>query len=82
MIRTNKEELSNDADSVIALNMMFQFLFQELKDTQSIRRYIIRKLSIEFKELLTTKGAGKVIERITVAPNYYPSTLFATKPTF
>lgn len=65
MLKKDKEELSSDADSVIALNMMFQFLFQELKDTQSIRRYIIRKLSVEFKELLTTKGAGKFVERIT-----------------
>lgn len=65
MLKKHKEELSADADSVIALNMMFQFLFQELKDTQSIRRYIIRKLSVEFKELLTTKGAGKIVERIT-----------------
>ena len=58
MLKKNKEELSNDTESMIALNLMLQFLFQELKDTKSIRRYIIRKLSVEFKELLTTKGAG------------------------
>lgn len=66
MLKTNKEELSNDTESMIALNLMLQFLFQELKDTKSIRRYIIRKLSVEFKELLTTKGAGKIVERLTV----------------
>ncbi len=66
ILKTNKEELSNDAESILALNMLLQFLFQELKDTKSIRRYIIRKLSIEFKELLTTKGAGKIVERLTV----------------
>jgi hypothetical protein len=66
MLKKNKEELSNDTESMIALNLMLQFLFQELKDTKSIRRYIIRKLSVEFKELLTTKGAGKIVERLTV----------------
>ena len=49
-----------------ALNMIFQFLFQELKDTKAVRRYIIRKMSAEFKELLTTKAAGKIVQRITV----------------
>lgn len=71
MVRTHKEELNNDAESIVALNLMFQFLFQELKDTKSIRRYIIRKLSIEFRELLTTKGAGKIVERLTVRLNVF-----------
>lgn len=71
MIKVHKEELSSDADSMIALNVMLQFLFQELKDTKSIRRYIIRKLSVEFKELLTTKGAGKIVERLTVSNLLY-----------
>lgn len=66
MIKKNKEELSNDTESVVALNIVLQFLFQELKDTKSIRRYIIRKVSTEFRELLTTKGAGKIVERLTV----------------
>ena len=76
MLKTNKEELSNDTESMIALNLMLQFLFQELKDTKSIRRYIIRKLSVEFKELLTTKGAGKIVERLTVINNFLKNNLF------
>ena len=56
----------SDLDCVIALNMMFQFLFQELKDTKAVRRYIIRKMSLEFKELLTSKAAGKIIKQISV----------------
>jgi hypothetical protein len=48
-----------------AYNVLFQFLFQELKDSGSVRRYIIRKMTIEFQELLTTKPIGKIIEKIT-----------------
>ena len=62
----NMENLDASADSIIALNMLFQFLFQELKDSKAVRRYIMRKLNFEFKELLTTKTAGKFIDRITV----------------
>ena len=61
----NDPQCSNK-DSVFALNMMFQFLFQELKDTKAVRRYIIRKMSLEFKELLNSKAAGKIIQKISV----------------
>ncbi len=68
---SNKESESGnkrtDYDCVIALNMIFQFLFQELKDTKAVRRYIIRKMTMEFKELLNSKGAGKFVQRISVS---------------
>lgn len=67
MIDQNKDGILNgDSSSTIGLNMMFQFLFQELKDTKGVRRYIIRKMTMEFKELLTTKAAGKFITRLSV----------------
>jgi hypothetical protein len=62
----NMESLDPSADSIIAFNMLCNFLFQELKDTSTVRRYIMRKLNVEFKELLTTKTAGKLVDRITV----------------
>jgi tRNA(Ser,Leu) C12 N-acetylase TAN1 len=52
-------------------DMMFQFLFQELKDTKAVRRYIIRKMSMEFKELLNSKAAGKIIQKISVKKTFY-----------
>ena len=57
--------------NVLALNMLFQFLFQELKDTKAVRRYIIRKMTLEFKELLNSKTAGKLIQRISVRFTYF-----------
>lgn len=60
------DDLIGNNQTIIALNMIFQFLFQELKDTKAVRRYIIRKLSFEFNELLTTKAAGKFLTKISV----------------
>lgn len=62
----SREGLTGNSDAIIGLNMIFQFLFQELKDTKGVRRYIIRKLSYEFNELLTTKAAGKLLQKISV----------------
>ncbi len=69
---TSRDNLNGNNETMIALNMIFQFLFQELKDTKGVRRYIIRKLSYEFNELLTTKAAGKFLQKITVTKiNYH-----------
>lgn len=64
---SRREDLIGNNQTIVALNMMFQFLFQELKDTKAVRRYIIRKLSFEFNELLTTKAAGKFLTKISVS---------------
>jgi hypothetical protein len=69
--RDPNDPQSSNKDSVFALNMMFQFLFQELKDTKAVRRYIIRKMSMEFKELLNSKAAGKIIQKISVKKTFY-----------
>jgi hypothetical protein len=56
---------TDNCGAISGLNALFQFLFQELKDSVTVRNYIIRKMTIEFKELLTTKSIGKIIEKIT-----------------
>lgn len=56
---------SDKSESISALNVLLHFLFQELKDTGRVRNYIIRKMTAEFKELLASKTAGKIIEKIT-----------------
>jgi hypothetical protein len=60
------DDTNKNGNNVLALNMLFQFLFQELKDTKAVRRYIIRKMTLEFKELLNSKTASKLIQRISV----------------
>jgi hypothetical protein len=62
----NDEGTNKNTNNILALNMMFQFLFQELKDTKAVRRYIIRKMTLEFKELLNSKTASKLVQRISV----------------
>jgi len=67
LINGDFKDLKGNCDGVIALNVIFQFLFQELKDTKAVRRYIVRKMSAEFKELIETKSAGKILKKITVS---------------
>ncbi|XP_041458403.1 PDZ domain-containing protein 8-like [Lytechinus variegatus] len=53
-------------ESCNAANALISFLFNELKDTLPVRRWIIKKMNVEFEELLNAKTAGKILEQITV----------------
>ncbi|XP_064609590.1 PDZ domain-containing protein 8-like [Liolophura sinensis] len=61
----NDPELKTRKETCLFLNVLFQFLFRELKDTNLVRRWVIRKLNVEFLELLQTTS-GKLLDRISV----------------
>lgn len=53
-----------------ALNLVLQFLFQECRNTDRVRRWFRTKLSLELEELLTTT-TGKLFEAIAVELFYW-----------
>jgi hypothetical protein len=62
---------SNDIpkrESCLALNLLFQFLFKELRNAQKVRRWFRHKLSLEFEELLTRTTTGKLFDCVSVSP--------------
>lgn len=46
---------------------MMQFLFHELRHSDSIKRWLYKKLSLEFDELLSKTTTGKFFEAVTVS---------------
>ncbi|XP_068955145.1 PDZ domain-containing protein 8 isoform X1 [Petaurus breviceps papuanus] len=44
------------------LNAIILFLFRELRDTAVARRWITKKIRVEFEELLQSKTAGRLLE--------------------
>ncbi|KAL8569316.1 hypothetical protein ACOMHN_024264 [Nucella lapillus] len=52
-------------ENCLWLNLMGQFLFQELRDTSTVRRWVMRKMNFEFAELLQTTS-GKLLAHIIV----------------
>ncbi|KAK3576431.1 hypothetical protein CHS0354_025192 [Potamilus streckersoni] len=59
--KKKKEEV----ETCLFLNCLFQFLFRELKDTKEIRRWVVKKMNVEFEDLLKTT-AGKLFDQIQV----------------
>ncbi|XP_067124467.1 PDZ domain-containing protein 8 isoform X2 [Centruroides vittatus] len=55
----------NKKESCLALNLVFQFLFREWKDTKVMRRWFLKKISREFLDLQRTT-TGKLLERIAI----------------
>ncbi|CAF3640251.1 unnamed protein product [Adineta steineri] len=52
--------------AVDAVNYLFQFLFQELKDSSRLRRYLMHKLNTEFKELKNSRTAKIFLQNIVI----------------
>ncbi|XP_044259435.1 PDZ domain-containing protein 8 [Tribolium madens] len=69
------EEL-NDATS-LSVSLVLQFLFHELRHSEAIKRWLYKKLSLEFEELLTKTTIGKFFEVINIRDmnlgNHFPN---------
>lgn len=48
------------------LNATILFLFRELRDTALARRWVTKKIKVEFEELLQTKTAGRLLEGLSL----------------
>ncbi|NXP58549.1 PDZD8 protein, partial [Chloropsis cyanopogon] len=48
------------------LNAIFLFLFRELRDTALVRDWVMKKIKVEFEELLQAKMTGKVLEGLSL----------------
>lgn len=63
-----------DADGkspTIAINLVLQFLFYELRYRTDVRKWFYRKLSLELDELLTKTTTGKLFDKLSVSSTSY-----------
>ncbi|XP_046985794.1 PDZ domain-containing protein 8 isoform X1 [Schistocerca americana] len=61
-----KQDDTFKKENCAALNLLFQFLFKELRHTKEVQKWFLRKLSLEFEELLTRTTTGKLFDSITI----------------
>lgn len=55
------------SSTLVALNFVMQFLFHEFKNSNRVRKWFYRKLSIELDELITKTTTGKLLDKLTVS---------------
>ncbi|CAH2323228.1 PDZ domain-containing 8 [Pelobates cultripes] len=48
------------------LNAIFLFLFRELRDSALLRRWLAKKIRVEFEELLRSRTAGRLLEGLSL----------------
>lgn len=58
-------ELAN-RNPTIAFNLIFQFLFFELRNANKVRKWFHRKLSLELDELISKTTTGKLFDKLSV----------------
>ena len=68
-------EGATEKESCLFLNLIFQFLWKEWRDSPKTRSFFIRKMNMEFQEMLLNKAAGKLMEQIKVKDYYLGDSL-------
>lgn len=59
-------DLDEKTSQIKSINLVLQFLFFELRYSNKVRRWFIRKLSMELDELLTKTTIGKFFSKLSV----------------
>lgn len=60
------QSTAQSSSMVVSLNFVLQFLFHEFKNSNGVRKWFYRKLSIELDELITKTTTGKLLDKLTV----------------
>ncbi|XP_043911477.1 PDZ domain-containing protein 8-like [Protopterus annectens] len=61
-----QDTVKSKAETCNFLNAVFLFLFRELRSTAGVRRWVTKKIKVEFEELLQTKTAGRLLEGLSL----------------
>lgn len=51
----------------LAFNLIFQFLFFELRNTAKVHKWFYRKLTLELDELISKTTIGRFFDKLTVS---------------
>ncbi|KAJ8920552.1 hypothetical protein NQ315_005421 [Exocentrus adspersus] len=62
----NEDFANMGKDSSLPISLVLQFLFHELRHSEPIKRWLYKKLSLEFDELLTKTTIGKFFDSISI----------------
>uniref|UniRef100_A0A1A9VUM5 PDZ domain-containing protein 8 n=1 Tax=Glossina austeni TaxID=7395 RepID=A0A1A9VUM5_GLOAU len=60
------QQRQTDTTSLVSLNFVMQFLFHELKNSNRVRKWFYRKLSLELDELIAKTTTGKLFDKLTI----------------
>ena len=65
----NTSDSDEKTSQIKSINLVLQFLFFELRYSNKVRKWFIRKLSMELDELLTKTTIGKFFSKLSVSTN-------------
>lgn len=62
----NSSQTDEKTTQIKSVNLVLQFLFFELRSSNQVRKWFMRKLSMELDELLTKTTIGKFFSKLSV----------------
>lgn len=63
----NSDQIDERKSQIQSVNFLLQFLFFELRSSNQVRKWFMRKLSMELDELLTKTTIGKFFSKLSVS---------------
>jgi PDZ domain-containing protein 8 len=63
----NSDQIDDKTSQIKSVNFLLQFLFFELRSSNQVRKWFMRKLSMELDELLTKTTIGKFFSKLSVS---------------
>lgn len=61
-----KKDTATEQESCMSLNFLMAFLWREWRDSPQMKSFFLKKMNLEFSELMKGKAARKLIEQITI----------------
>lgn len=59
-------QADDKSSQIKSVNLVLQFLFFELRSSNQVRKWFMRKLSMELDELLTKTTIGRFFSKLSV----------------
>jgi PDZ domain-containing protein 8 len=63
----NLPDSDEKSSQLKSINLLLQFLFFELHQSHNVRKWFLRKISMELEELLVKTTIGKFFSKLTVS---------------
>ena len=62
----NQSTNIKDDESLLAINLLVQFFFRQLRSEGHVRRFLLDRINLEMEEVLTRGSISKIIKGLKV----------------
>lgn len=70
--QSTSPEGQNGDETLLAINLLVQYFFRELRSQGRVRRWLLQRINLEMQEVLTRGAVSKIIKGLKVHLSTFP----------